>query len=147
MAQVDTELEEYSGGLIGTLLSARKHALGFTKDMLEQKRASLLYWIELQYPVDGRVVEMATPEELDSILQDVHDLDAEIANAEIEAASMGGLIRGLSLAQVATLKLSRATVLQRYYASKHGIPIVYPPETSATESGGSTIVVDDPSQL
>lgn len=124
LQEIDAELAEYPGGLINGLLVTRKHLTGATKDMLEQKRASLLYWIDLKYPVDGTVSRPATREELDAILAELRQVDAQIALAEAEAAYTGGLVGALKQAEVATLKLSAATIRHRYYAEKYGVPVI-----------------------
>jgi hypothetical protein len=93
--------------------------------MLEQKRASLLYWVDLKYPINGYVSVPASQEALDQISADIELLEAQLAEAEVEAKYSGGLIGAMKQAQVATVQLSLATVRQRYFARKYGIPVVY----------------------
>jgi hypothetical protein len=149
LAEVEAELQEYSGGLIANLLNARKQTLSLTKDMLQRKRGALLYWIDLRYDVDGELTQPASAEQLEPVAADMAEIEAQILVAEAEARTVGGLIRGMALAQVATQKLSLATTQLRYYALKHGVPIVLPGggAEAARESDSSKIVIDDASQL
>jgi hypothetical protein len=148
LAVVDAELQEYPSGLIGNLLNARKQTLGLTRDMLQQKRGALVYWIDLRYEVDGASSQPASPEQLESVSADIRKLEVEILASEAEARTVGGLIRTMTLAQVATQKLSLATLQLRYYASKHGVPIALLDGVETdSESGGAKIVIDDASQL
>ena len=124
LEEIDAELAQYPGGLIHGLLMTRKQLTGATRDMLEQKRSSLLYWVDLEYRVDGRVAQPATAEELASITSDLEEAQAQAAVAENEARFSGGLVGALKQAEVATAKLTVATIRHRYYAKKYDVPVI-----------------------
>ena len=141
---IEEELAAYEGGLIHSLIETRKQLTGTTRDMLEQKRASLVYWIELKYPIEGVIQEPASEESLQSIIKEIEELESEVVAAEAEASYSGGLIGAMKMAQVATLQLSLATVRHRYYAQKYGVPVML--GSSETESSDDRAVID-PSEL
>ncbi len=141
---IDEELAGYKGGLIHGLIETRKHLTGATKDMLEQKRASLLYWIELNYTIEGHIEAPASEDSLQKIMIEIVELESEVAAAQAEAKRSGGLIGVMKKAQVATLQLSVATVKHRYYAEKYGVPVII---GAASEESSIDRKIIDPSEL
>ncbi|MGE0622117.1 MAG: hypothetical protein AB7I04_00845 [Pseudomonadales bacterium] len=121
--EVESELSKYNGGVIHSILLVRKQLNSTTREMLEQKRASLLYWIDLQYPVGGDIPVAASAERLQEILADMEKLKTKIETERTKVS--GGLIGVLKLTEVATLELSLATVEHSYFAEKYGLPIWY----------------------
>lgn len=144
LQSIEEELSNYEGGLIHSLIETRKQLTGATMDMLEQKRASLLYWIELDYPIQGEILAPASEESLEKIMIEIEELESQVTAAEAEASYSGGLIGVMKKAEVATLQLSVATVRHRYLAEKYGVPVIF---GSVDEEGGADREIIDPDEL
>jgi hypothetical protein len=65
LSLVEKESSKYEGGLIKTMLELERRTLEITARMLEQKRASLLHRIWLEYRVEGS--NLATPASIERL--------------------------------------------------------------------------------
>lgn len=114
----------YTGGLIKALVSARLEILLNSEAMLEQKKSSLVRFINLDYTIDGKSVEQASPEMMSALEKEVDAAKAEIRAAEDESARYaGGLLKNLADAKVSAGQLKLAMLDLRYLSWKWGIPV------------------------
>lgn len=138
--EAEDNLKDYSGGLINVLINLRVETLKATKAMLEQKKTGLKRYIPVSYSVNG--IEYLPPENKNELLKELEQEIANLKNDLFEAKKesdkyIGGLIKALSLTQVATIKNSLAFIEQRYLLLKHDIPYysILPASSDNKESG------------
>jgi hypothetical protein len=141
----DEEDSKYQGGLIKALVLIRREILRTTEAMLEQKRASFLRRIALNYIVNGKPIVPATDERLRGIAADLDRANASVSKhlAEAEHYS-GGLIQGMSLMAVATDRLTLAQLNLAYYQAKYGMaPVVEIPRSGLSVPRDLGTIVKD----
>lgn len=121
---VRAEGDQYTGGLIKSLLDARLAILQNTQAMLDQKRTSFIKRIALNYTIDGHIVKPASDSELNEILEELAQAEKMVAESRLDAARYsGGLLQSLKLMKVATDEMSTAQLRLKFYSAKHGIPL------------------------
>jgi hypothetical protein len=133
---VEKESSKYEGGLIKTMLELERRTLEITAQMLEQKRASLLHRIWLEYRVEGpHLATPASSERLSAIQQDIANAEQKVQASRSEAAKYsGGLVQTMALAAAATEQFSVAMLRLKYFSEKYGMGINLP----AAAPGGAT---------
>ena len=85
------EANKYSGGAILSLIKMRIEIENNTLAMLEQKKSSLIRFIDLKYTIDGRSQRKTTGSEIKSLSDDIKVLENEIIEQEKEASRWGRL--------------------------------------------------------
>lgn len=128
--------QQFSGGLIKNLTTARLEVLGTNKALLEQR----INAIESGAKID--VVVSATkpdPELAASIKTEIDNLTVKINEAKADASQYtGGLIQALKLSAVATEEQSMAMLQQKYLTAKYGlaeVKLAPVQDNTATASG------------
>lgn len=121
------ESEKYGPGLLKSLIEVRLAIARNTLTMLEQKRASFIRRITLDYRLDGRPVHEASDQELTTILEELAQAEKKAAASRLEAARYsGGLAQAMSLLKAETDELSVSQLRLKFYSAKHGIPMPMP---------------------
>ena len=124
ISQTEAEIDKYTGGLIKSLVMLRKEILLNTAAMLKQKQYSIINFVDLEFTIDGKPFESATPEQLALMETDIKNLNDEIAAQKEEASEYsGGLILVMKLSALETTRLTLTTLRMRYLTAKHGVPI------------------------
>lgn len=119
-----SEANKYSGGAILSLIKMRIEIENNTLAMLEQKKSSLIRFIDLEYTIDGRSQRKITDSELKSLSDDIKSLENEIFEQEKEASRYsGGIILMMKLSAIETSRMTLATLKMRLLTARHGIPI------------------------
>lgn len=117
----DREIEGSPGQAMDRILAQ-------TQAMLEQKRAAVLRFVDVQYRIDGRAVERANAAELSQLANDLGGQEAELAKAKQQLDQYaGGLIRTIIAMRVEVAELNVALLRQKQLLSAHGI---VPPTTT-----------------
>lgn len=107
---------------------AMDRILAQTQAMLEQKRAAVLRFVDVQYRVDGRTVERADAAELSQLANDLGEQEAELAKAKHQLdLYAGGLIRTIIAMRVEVAELNVVLLRQKQLLSAHSI---VPPTTT-----------------
>lgn len=131
LTEIEAQAARYEGGLILTLLDARREALLLARTLVENRinaeagAATVEVTIPAVQPDDARAAQ---------ILGEMAAVQQRIEEAEREAASGGGLIQALALSRAETEKLTLAQLQMGYLQAKYGIafPVMLPqPATSA----------------
>lgn len=121
------ESEKYGQGLLRSLIEVRLAIARNTLAMLDQKRASFVRRITLDYRLDARPVHDASDEELNMILEELSQAEKKAAASKLEAARYsGGLVQAMSLLKAETDELSVSQLRLKFYSAKHGIPMPLP---------------------
>lgn len=121
------ESEKYGQGLLRSLIEVRLAIARNTLAMLDQKRASFVRRITLDYRLDGRPVHDASDQELNMILEELSQAEKKAAASKLEAARYsGGLAQAMSLLKAETDELSVSQLRLKFYSAKHGIPMPLP---------------------
>ncbi|WP_434460744.1 hypothetical protein ACMV5L_17095 [Serratia plymuthica] len=111
--------QQFSGGLIKNLSTARLEILGTNKALLEQRINSIESGTKIDVVVTG--VEPA-PAVAASIKTEIDNLNVKINEAKADASQYsGGLIQVLKLSTVATQEQSMAMLQQKYLTAKFGL--------------------------
>ncbi len=110
---------QFSGGLIKNLTTARLEVLGTNKALLEQR----INAIESGAKIDVVVTSLnPNPELAASIKTEIDNLNVQIKQAKADASQYsGGLIQVLKLSTVATQEQSMAMLQQKYLTAKYGL--------------------------
>lgn len=131
----ETELRQYSGGLLKGLIEMRLEVLRTNKALIEQR----IHAIEARAPVTKQVVsytpDTALVAELEQVLANANG-ELEAARAEAARYS-GGLVQALKLSAVATQEQTLAMLKQRLLVARYGLAV---PQSSKVD-GASTPVV------
>ena len=131
LTEIEAQAARYEGGLILTLLDARREALLLAKTLVENRinaeagAATVAVTVPAVQPDEARAAQ---------ILGEMAAVQQRIEEAEREAASGGGLIQALALSRAETEKLTLAQLQMGYLQAKYGIafPVMVPqPATSA----------------
>jgi hypothetical protein len=141
IAETDAEAAKYSGGAVLNLLQMQKQMLVTSKDMLEQKRLSVLRRINLNYNASG-TPQVPDDSQMKRIQADIDSQLQEAEAGDAEAAQYsGGLVQSLAMMKAATARLSAAQLRMAYYFAKYGVP--WPTtEGSASPKASQNIVSD-----
>jgi ABC-type iron transport system FetAB ATPase subunit len=125
----DAEAALYSSGLIRAQAQLRVAILKNTLAMLEQKRASFLRGITLNY--QEPTPRISAPSDDAAVLSELDKARGDAKAAQREAAMYsGGLIQTMALVREATAKTTEAAIEQRIALMKLGIPL---PALSGTD--------------
>lgn len=131
LTEIEAQAARYEGGLILTLLDARREALLLARTLVENRinaeagAATVEVSVPAVQPDEARAAQ---------ILGEMAAVQQRIEEAEREAASGGGLIQALALSRAETEKLTLAQLQMGYLQAKYGIafPVMVPqPATSA----------------
>lgn len=111
--------QQFSGGLIKNLITARLEVLGTNKALLEQRINAIESGAKIDVVVSGVKPD---PELAASIKAEMEDLAVKINEAKTDASQYsGGLIQVLKLSTVATEEQSMAMLQQKYLTAKYGL--------------------------
>lgn len=111
--------QQFSGGLIKNLTTARLEVLGTNKALLEQRINAIESGAKIDVVVSGTKPD---PELAASIKTEIDNLTAKINEAKADASQYtGGLIQVLKLSAVATEEQSMAMLQQKYLTAKYGL--------------------------
>ena len=111
--------QQFSGGLIKNLITARLEVLGTNKALLEQRINAIESGAKIDVVVSGVKPD---PELAASIKAEMEDLAVKINEAKADASQYsGGLIQVLKLSTVATEEQSMAMLQQKYLTAKYGL--------------------------
>ncbi|BBT92114.1 hypothetical protein WP8W19C02_37340 [Enterobacter cloacae] len=111
--------QQFSGGLIKNLTTARLEVLGTNKALLEQRINAIESGAKIDVVVSGTKPD---PELAASIKTEIDTLTAKINEAKADASQYtGGLIQVLKLSAVATEEQSMAMLQQKYLTAKYGL--------------------------
>ena len=111
--------QQFSGGLIKNLTTARLEVLGTNKALLEQRINAIESRAKIDVVVSGTKPD---PELAASIKTELDNLPANINEAKAAASQYtGGLIQVLKLSAVATEEQSMAMLQQKYLTAKYGL--------------------------
>lgn len=127
ISTMQEESEKYGQGLLRSLIEVRLAIARNTLAMLDQKRASFVRRITLDYRLDGRPVHDASDQELNMILEELSQAEKKAAASKLKAARYsGGLAQAMSLLKAETDELSVSQLRLKFYSAKHGIPMPLP---------------------
>ncbi|TGD41290.1 lytic transglycosylase [Pseudotabrizicola sediminis] len=130
LTEIEAQAARYDGGLILTLIDARREALLLARTLVENRinaeagAATIEVTIPAVQPDEAQAAQ---------ILGEMAAVQHRIEEAEREAASGGGLIQALALSRAETEKLTSAQLQMGYLQAKYGIafPVMVPrPATS-----------------
>jgi hypothetical protein len=127
ISATQAESEKYESGLIKSLIEVRLATERNTLAMLDQKRASLIRRIALNYRVDGQTLHEASDQELNMILEDLSQAEKKATASKVEAERYtGGLVQAIALMKAETDEMSVSQLRLKFYSAKHGIPMPLP---------------------
>lgn len=143
IADAEAEYATYSGGALQVLVKVRTEVLKTTAAMLEQKRASLLRRIDLQYHVAGQ------PQVPDEAL--IANIGSDIAAAEQERDRFkaeadrytGGLIQTMALMNASTSEMTISQLKLALLAQRYGFIFQMPDDAVPAASVGQTVVTNE----
>jgi hypothetical protein len=123
ISAASSESEKYAGGLLKILIEVRRQTLQNTEAMLEQKRASVLRRINLDYRINGTLLHPASDKELNDINEEIQQAERKLAQSISNAKQYsGGLVQIMALATIETDKLALSTLRLKFYSAKYGFP-------------------------
>jgi len=130
--------QNYSGGLIKTLISARVEILKTNQALIKQRIDAIESGAKITMDVPGAKPDEATAE---SVKTEIDALNAQISQAKAEANQYsGGLVLAMKLAAIATQEQTMAMLQQRYLSAKYGLANSLPADVKqATVSEASQI--------
>ncbi|EMH4162407.1 hypothetical protein RJ498_001649 [Pluralibacter gergoviae] len=116
--------QQFSGGLIKNLTTARLQVLATNKALLEQRINAIESGAKIDVVVSGIKPD---PELAASIKTEIDNLAVKISAAKADASQYtGGLVQVLKLSTVATEEQSLAMLQQKYLTAKYGLAEVKP---------------------
>ncbi len=126
LSQTETEIsaaketeQQFTGGLIKNLTTARLEVLGTNKALLQQRINAIESGAKIDVVVSGVKPD---PELAASIKTDIDNLKVSIDEAKADANQYsGGLVQMLKLSTVATEEQSMAMLQQKYLTAKYGL--------------------------
>lgn len=136
VAQLQSEYDKYSGGLIRALLGSALAAEKHTFAMLNQKQESWVHRIALDYTVDGKAYRAPenAEEQIAAIEAEIDTASAKLSSARAEADRYsGGLVRATLLSAVATQQMSLAMLEQKRASLRFGFPLYAVNSESSSE--------------
>jgi hypothetical protein len=143
LTEIETQAARYDGGMILTLIDARREALLLARTLVENRinaeagAATIAVTVTAVQPDEVRAAQ---------ILGEMAAAQRRIEEAEREAATGGGLIQALALGRAETERLTLAQLQMGYLQTKYGIafPVMAPlPAASAPPAA----LAADPPQL
>jgi hypothetical protein len=121
----EKENEKYTGGLVKALINSQIQTLKQTRAMLQQKKDSWLYGININYTVDGKlfVLPEGAKALLPEIERDIAENKEKIKQQEtVVNQYSGGLVQALSVSTLETMRQTQAMLEQRRLAIKYELP-------------------------
>lgn len=116
--------QNYSGGLIKTLISARVEILKTNQALIKQRIDAIESGAKITMDVHGIKPDEAAA---DSVKSEIDALNAQISQAKAEANQYsGGLVLAMKLAAIATQEQTMAMLQQRYLSAKYGLANAMP---------------------
>ncbi|CAO97462.1 hypothetical protein [Erwinia tasmaniensis] len=116
--------QNYSGGLVKTLISARVEILKTNQALIKQRIDAIESGAKITMDVPGAKPDEATSE---AIKREMDSLNAQISQAKAEANQYsGGLVLAMKLAAIATQEQTLAMLQQRYLSAKYGLANAVP---------------------
>ena len=118
LTEIDAQAARYDGGLILTLIEARREALLLARTLIENR---------ISAEAGGATVEVTVPAvqpdeaRAAQLLGEMAAAQQRIEEAEREAATGGGLIQALALSRAETERLTLAQLQMGYLQAKYGI--------------------------
>ncbi len=118
LTEIDAQAARYDGGLILTLIEARREALLLARTLIENRinaeagGATVEVTVQAVQPDEARAAQ---------ILGEMAAAQQRIEEAEREAATGGGLIQALALSRAETERLTLAQLQMGYLQAKYGI--------------------------
>ncbi len=130
--------QNYSGGLIKTLISVRVEILKTNQALIKQRIDAIESGAKITMDVPGAKPDEAMAE---SVKTEINALNAQIYQAKAEANQYsGGLVLAMKLAAIATQEQTMAMLQQRYLSAKYGLANALPADVKqATVSEASQI--------
>jgi hypothetical protein len=144
LTEIEAQAARYDGGLILTLIDARREALLLARTLVENR---------INAEAGAGTIEVAVPAvqpdeaRAAQILGEMAAVQQRIEEAEREAASGGGLIQALALSRAETERLTLAQLQMGYLQAKYGIafPVMVPqPVTSAPAAAAAADTATPP---
>jgi hypothetical protein len=127
IGEAESESAKYSGGAVKALVEVRLAILRHTLAMLDQKRASWIRLVPLNYTIEGKTVREASDKELKDILDEITEAERTASSARQEAAQYtGGLIQAMALVKAVTEEITVASLRMKFYTAKYAMPIQVP---------------------
>jgi Na+-transporting NADH:ubiquinone oxidoreductase subunit NqrC len=146
ISTIQAESEKYESGLLKSLIEVRLAITRNTLAMLDQKRASFIRRITLNYQLDGQPIREASDQELNTILEELSQAEKKANASKLNAERYtGGLMQAMALMTAETDQLSVSQLRLKFYSAKHGIPMPFPslPEKSKTPAEPPGKIVKD----
>jgi len=146
---VDTQADTARlGGLLKVLAEARLQTLRNTEAMLEQKRFSLLRFIDLKFIVSGEERTAAPQAAQSAALADIKNEETKLSEAQAKTSTYsGGLLLVMSQLNVATEELAINQLRMKYYSLHYGLPIFATPKPSTSTAPPQGKIVKDKDAL
>lgn len=111
--------QNYSGGLIKNLISARMEILKTNQALIRQRIDAIESGAKITMDIPGTKSDEAASE---VIKKEMNSLNAQISQAKEEANKYsGGLVLAMKLAAIATQEQTLAMLQQRYLSAKYGL--------------------------
>ena len=131
--EVQVELDRYNeGSLVWFQIDLRLKVLEATRQMLEQKRSSILRGIDLRFVQEGRELVPLDAGTLKALDEEIAAAEAAADAAQAKADRYsGGLLQGLALAAAASHRASAALIEQRRAILMLGYALPPQPKASA----------------
>jgi hypothetical protein len=146
ISTTQAESERYTSSLLKSLIELRLAIIRNTLAMLDQKRASLIRRIALNYRIGSQPAHEASDQELNIILEDLSQAEKKVAASRLEAAKYsGGLVQAMALLKAETDEMSVSQLRLKFYSAKYGIPMLLPnlPDESKTPTQPPGKIVRD----
>ncbi|MBS0967684.1 hypothetical protein P0E69_09685 [Chimaeribacter arupi] len=116
--------QEYSGGLIKSLINARIEVLKTNQELIKQRIDAIESGAKITIEVSGIKPDEAAA---GAVKKEIDALNTQLAQAKAEAAQYsGGLVLAMKLAAIATQEQTMAMLQQRYLSAKYGLANVMP---------------------
>lgn len=117
--QAQSESEEYTGGLIKTLIDSRIATLKLTKALVDQRITAIKTGAKLKVEAPATP---AQPDDAAALAKEIESIDQRIEKTQQNADQYsGGLIHAQLLSTIATMQETRALAEQRMLTAKYGL--------------------------
>jgi hypothetical protein len=92
VSAASSESDKYTGGLLKILIEVRRQTLQNTEAMLQQKRASVLRRINLDYRINGSSLHHASDKELHDVNEEIQQAERKLAQSISNAKQYSGVL-------------------------------------------------------
>ena len=107
------------------MIQLRLNTLLNTEALLAQKLTALLRRVRLSYVIDGHATPAASDSELNAILQEIEEAEANLEKSTLNVEKYsGGLVQVMALMTVETNRMSIAQLRLKFYSAKYGLPLL-----------------------